>query len=74
MATKVLKQRPGTVKRASDAFLLFVELEQAEAVLVSSISCAAGLLHLQLPWQPSSIPQQLLGGQRWLQTQVIRAE
>ena len=45
MASKVLKQRPGTVKRASDAFLLFVELEQAEAVLVSSITCAAGLLH-----------------------------
>ena len=38
MATKVLKQRPGTVKRASDAFLLFVELEQAEVVLVTSIA------------------------------------
>ena len=35
MASKDLKQRPGTVKRVADACLALVELEQAEAVLVS---------------------------------------
>ena len=45
MATKDLKQRPGTVKRVADACLAFVELEQAEAVLVRTIRpslCAMG--------------------------------
>lgn len=37
MATKDLKQRPGTVKRVADACLAFVELEQAEAVLVRTL-------------------------------------
>ena len=35
IATKVLKGRPGTVKRASDVFLMFVEWEQVDEVLVS---------------------------------------
>ena len=34
MASKDLKQRPGTVKRIGDVFGLFVELEQSEAALV----------------------------------------
>lgn len=34
IASKVLKQRPATVKRAADVCLDFVELEQAEAVEV----------------------------------------
>ena len=38
MANKDLKQRPGTVKRVGDVCLLFVELEQAEAVLVRSVN------------------------------------
>ena len=36
MASKDLKQRPGTVKRVGDVFQLFVELEQTDAVLVGS--------------------------------------
>ena len=47
LATKVLKQRPGTVKRASDASLLFVELEQSEAMLVGQ------------PCRLSAFPQRL---------------
>ena len=34
IATKVLKGRPGTVKRAADVFLMFVEWEQVDEVLV----------------------------------------
>lgn len=34
MASKQLKQRPGTVKRVGEALALFTELEQADAVLV----------------------------------------
>lgn len=34
IASKVLKQRPATVKRAADVCLDFVELEQADAVEV----------------------------------------
>ena len=41
LATKDLKQRPGTVKRVADVFALFVELEQADAVLVRH-GCALG--------------------------------
>ena len=34
LASKVLKQRPGTVQRAKDVYLMFCELEQAETVVV----------------------------------------
>ena len=34
LATKVLKQRPGTVQRAKDVYLCFCELEQADTVVV----------------------------------------
>ncbi len=34
LATKVLKQRPGTVQRAKDVYLSFCELEQADTVVV----------------------------------------
>ena len=36
LASKVLKQRPGTVQRAKDVYLTFCELEQADAVVVGS--------------------------------------
>lgn len=34
LATKVLKQRPGTVQKAKDVYLAFCELEQADTVVV----------------------------------------
>ena len=34
LATKVLKQRPGTVQRAKDVYLSFCELEQADTIVV----------------------------------------
>lgn len=34
LATKVLKQRPGTVQRAKDVYLSLCELEQADTVVV----------------------------------------
>ena len=37
IATKVLKGRPGTVKKATDVMLAFVEWEQVDEVLVSSL-------------------------------------
>lgn len=36
LASKVLKQRPGTVQRAKDVYLAFCELEQADVVVVRS--------------------------------------
>lgn len=42
LASKVLKQRPGTVQRAKDVYLMFCELEQAEAVVVSLPACMSG--------------------------------
>ena len=44
LASKVLKQRPGTVQRAKDVCLEFCELEQGEAVVVGNVpmSCSAG--------------------------------
>ena len=39
LASKVLKQRPGTVQRAKDVYLMFCELEQAESVVVSLSVC-----------------------------------
>ena len=45
LASKVLKQRPGTVQRAKDVYLMFCELEQAESVVVSLVSLA----HLVIP-------------------------
>ena len=50
MATKDLKQRPGTVKRVADACLAFVELEQAEAVLVRHWMRSTPESTLSLPW------------------------
>ena len=43
LASKVLKQRPGTIQRAKDVCLEFCELEQGEAVVVSDMqmSCSA---------------------------------
>ena len=35
LASKVLKQRPGTVQKAKDVYLALCELEQAESVVVS---------------------------------------
>ena len=35
LASKVLKQRPGTVQKAKDVYLALCELEQAETVVVS---------------------------------------
>ena len=45
LASKVLKQRPGTVQRAKDVYLMFCELEQAESVVVGLVSLA----HLVIP-------------------------
>ncbi|KAL0039701.1 hypothetical protein WJX77_005628 [Trebouxia sp. C0004] len=37
LATKVFKQRPGTVQRAKDVYLIFCELEQADTVVEAVI-------------------------------------
>ncbi|KAL0028272.1 hypothetical protein WJX79_006476 [Trebouxia sp. C0005] len=37
LATKVLKQRPGTVQRAKDVYLSFCELEQADTIVEAVI-------------------------------------
>ena len=40
LASKVLKQRPGTIQRAKDVCLEFCELEQGEAVVVACLGAA----------------------------------
>lgn len=37
VASKTLKGRPGTVKKATDAMLAFLEWEKVEEVLVSAL-------------------------------------
>ncbi|KAL3133794.1 hypothetical protein ABBQ32_008271 [Trebouxia sp. C0010 RCD-2024] len=41
LASKVLKQRPGTVQRAKDVYIAFCELEQADTVVESVIKAFA---------------------------------